>query len=65
MSAEGQARRQVDDLIAQLPDHVAMVRQMEEHFDTGGETNLDLKRKPPTGDEIASELERYLRGESA
>ena len=63
-SAE-EARRQVDDLIAQSPDHVAMVRQMEEHFDTGGETILDLEGELPTGDEIASELERYLRGESA
>jgi hypothetical protein len=63
-SAE-EARRQVDDLIAQSPDHVAMVRQMEEHFDSGGETILDLEGELPTGDEIASELERYLRGESA
>ncbi|MGP8162213.1 MAG: proteasome assembly chaperone family protein [Acidimicrobiales bacterium] len=62
-SAE-EARRQVDDLIAQSPDHVAMVRQMEEHFDTGGETILDLEGELPTGDEIASELERYLRDES-
>jgi hypothetical protein len=63
-SAE-EARSQVDALIAQSPDHEAMVRQMEEQFDAGGEMILDLEADLPTGDEIASELERYLRGESA
>ena len=60
-----EARRQVDELIAQSAEHEAMVRQMEEQFDAGGETALDLEGDLPTGDEIASELERYLRGESA
>lgn len=63
-SAE-EARRQVDDLIAQSPDHEAMVRQMEEQLDTEGEVLLDIEGDLPSGDEIASELERYLRGESA
>lgn len=63
-SAE-EARRQVDDLIAQSPDHEAMVRQMEDQFDTGDEAVVDLEAELPSGDEIASELERYLRGESA
>ncbi len=60
-----EARNQVDALIAQSSDHEAMVRQMEEQFDAGGEGTLDLEGDLPTGDEIASELERYLRGESA
>jgi hypothetical protein len=63
-SAE-EARRQVDELIAQSPDHEAMVRQMEEQLDTEGEVLLDIEGDLPSGDEIASELERYLRGESA
>ena len=63
-SAE-EARRQVDELIAQSPDHEAMVRQMEEQFDNEGEVLLDIEGDLPSGDEIASELERYLRGESA
>jgi hypothetical protein len=60
-----EARSQVDDLIAQSPEHEAMVRQMEEQFDADGGAILDLEGELPTGDEIASELERYLRGESA
>jgi rubrerythrin len=63
-SAE-EARRQVDELIAQSPDHEAMVRKMEEQLDTEGEVLLDIDGDLPSGDEIASELERYLRGESA
>jgi len=63
-SAE-EARRQVDELIAQSPDHEAMVRQMEEQLDTEGDVLLDIDGDLPSGDEIASELERYLRGESA
>ncbi len=63
-SAE-EARRQVDELIAQSPDHEAMVRQMEEQLDTEGEVLLGIEGDLPSGDEIASELERYLRGESA
>ncbi|MGD0344378.1 MAG: PAC2 family protein [Acidimicrobiales bacterium] len=63
-SAE-EARRQVDELIAQSPDHEAMVRKMEEQLDTEGEVLLDIEGDLPSGDEIASELERYLRGESA
>jgi len=63
-ASAAEARRQVDELIAQSPDHEAMVRQMEEQLDAGGEVSLDLGGDLPTGDEIASELERYLRGES-
>lgn len=63
-SAE-EARRQVDELIAQSPDHEAMVRKMEEQLDTEGDVLLDIDGDLPSGDEIASELERYLRGESA
>lgn len=63
-SAE-EARRQVDELIAQSEEHQTMVRQLEEQFDAGGELSLGFDDDLPTGDEIASELERYLRGETA
>ena len=62
-SAE-EARAQVDELIARSPDHEAMVRQMEDQFDAGGGMFPDLEGELPTGDEIAAELARFLRGES-
>ena len=60
-------RARLDELVAGSTDHVAMVRQLEEAYD------LEASRTPaapeafgplPTGDEIAAELERFLRGES-
>jgi hypothetical protein len=58
-------RARLDELVAGSTDHVAMVRQLEEAYD------LEASRTPsaeplgplPTGDEIAAELERFLRGE--
>ncbi len=59
------ARAKVDELISQSREHVAMVRQLERSVD-------ELEGKPVvaledmeaiSGDEIAAELERYLRGE--
>ena len=41
-----------------------MVRQMEDQFDAGGGMFPDLEGELPTGDEIAAELARFLRGES-
>lgn len=54
------ARARVDALIAQSEEHTAMVRQLEENVDAaegleGGAV--------PSGDELAAELERFLRGE--
>lgn len=63
-SAE-EARHQVDELIAQSPEHKTMVKQLEEQFDSGSEPVIGFEGEMlPTGDEIAAELERYLRGES-
>jgi hypothetical protein len=59
------AKTKVDELISQSRDHMAMVRQLERSVD-------ELEGEPATafedleavsGDEIAAELERYLRGE--
>jgi predicted ATP-grasp superfamily ATP-dependent carboligase len=53
-------RSRLDELISQNPEHEAMLHQLEtayERLDVGplGDANL------PTGDELAAELERYLR----
>jgi hypothetical protein len=63
-ASEG-ARRRVDELIAQSGEHQAMVRQLEQQIDEleGAPVAFD-DRAVPSGDEIAAELERYLRGES-
>jgi hypothetical protein len=54
--------RQVDDLIAKSNEHMAMVRQLEHSVDTAEGNPLDVGQLP-TGDELAAELERYLRDE--
>jgi proteasome assembly chaperone (PAC2) family protein len=60
-AADG-SRRQVDELIADNPDHVAMVRKLEESIDAS-EGNAFGIDELPSGEEIAAELERFLRGE--
>src|SRR5947209_5958343 len=55
-------RSRVDELIAQSTEHKAMVSQLENNIDAAEGTPLDLGPLP-SGDEIAAELERYLRGE--
>jgi predicted ATP-grasp superfamily ATP-dependent carboligase len=54
---------QIEQLIANSEEHTAMVRQLERQHDeeTGGGA-FDLGRLP-SGDEIADELERFLRGD--
>jgi proteasome assembly chaperone (PAC2) family protein len=47
------SRQHLDKLIANSEDHIALVRQLETQVDA------DV----PSGDEIAAELERFLRGE--
>jgi len=53
---------QVDDLIAKSDEHISMVRQLERSVDAAEGNPLDIGQVP-TGDELAVELERYLRGE--
>jgi proteasome assembly chaperone (PAC2) family protein len=55
-------RSRVDELISQSTEHKAMVSQLEDNIDAAEGTPLDLGPLP-SGDEIAAELERYLRGE--
>jgi hypothetical protein len=52
---------QIDEVISGSDEHQAMVRQLEEQHDNEATVALeDL----PTGDEIAAELERFLKGQS-
>jgi proteasome assembly chaperone (PAC2) family protein len=54
---------QIEQLIANSEEHTAMVRQLEtQHDQETGSTGFDLGRIP-SGDEIAAELERFLRGD--
>jgi proteasome assembly chaperone (PAC2) family protein len=52
--------RRVDELIAKSRDHAEMVRELERTIDEAEGNPLRVSRIP-TGDEIAAELERYLR----
>ena len=60
--AADSSRRQVDELIAGSSEHEAMVRKLEESIDAS-EGNAMGVDEVPSGDEIAAELERFLRGE--
>lgn len=57
------ASARIDELIANSEEHTALVRQLESGADMG-ETGSPLDPTDlPSGDEIAAELERFLRGE--
>ncbi|HEV7757413.1 MAG TPA: PAC2 family protein, partial [Acidimicrobiales bacterium] len=61
-----QTRARLDELIAQNPEHEAMVHQLEaayERLEVGplDASPLSEEATLPTGDELAAELERFLR----
>lgn len=58
------ARDQIQALIEASPEHSAMVRQLEQQQDNELGLSATEFTHLPTGDEIAAELERFLRGES-
>jgi proteasome assembly chaperone (PAC2) family protein len=60
--AADRSRRQVDDLIAGNDEHLTMVRKLEESIDASEGNALGVEAVP-SGEEIAAELERFLRGE--
>jgi predicted ATP-grasp superfamily ATP-dependent carboligase len=63
LEAAGAARAKVDELIAQSHEHQEMVHQLEQQIDALEGTPVDIdERVVPSGEEIAAELERYLRG---
>jgi proteasome assembly chaperone (PAC2) family protein len=55
--------RRIDELIANSDEHRAMVSQLESTVDSSEGNPLDLG-EIPSGDEIAAELQRFLRGEA-
>ena len=58
-----EARQRVDDLVTNNPEHSSMVEQLEEAADETEGTSLG--EELPSGDELAAEIERFLRGESS
>jgi predicted ATP-grasp superfamily ATP-dependent carboligase len=50
-------RARLDSLVTDNPEHVTMVEQLEEHYDQ----SIELMGPVPTGDELAAEVERFLR----
>lgn len=54
------ARKKVDELIDQSPEHSAMVRQLETNVDVLEGAPAITEDDVPSGDEIAAVLERYL-----
>ncbi len=60
-AAADETRQHVDELIINNPDHRSMVKQLEEAVDADeGAPAEDL----PSAEELAAELERFLRGEA-
>ena len=49
-------RARLDTLVADNSEHEAMVRQLEQHYDESAPLG-----QVPSGDELAAEVERYLR----
>lgn len=57
-------RSRLDELIANNPEHQAMLRQLEAVHEESAEPPERMDAGDlPTGDELAAELERFLRGE--
>jgi proteasome assembly chaperone (PAC2) family protein len=50
-------RSRIDELISQNPEHEEMVRQLEGQADASGDPGMQMT----SGDELAAELERFLR----
>jgi len=61
--AATETHRQIDRLIAGSDEHAALVRQLEEQQDREQGFADTAFGVLPSGDELAAELERFLRGE--
>jgi predicted ATP-grasp superfamily ATP-dependent carboligase len=59
------SRRQVDELIADNSEHADMVRRLESSIDSEEANPFGTDIDVPSGDEIAAELERFLRDEGS
>jgi predicted ATP-grasp superfamily ATP-dependent carboligase len=58
VAAAASVRDNLDRLVASNPEHMAMVRQLEEHYDA---QQTAEPQSMPSGDDLAAEVERYLR----
>jgi hypothetical protein len=64
LRTEGEAsRRQVDELIGSNPEHLEMVHRLEAALDSEEIDPLTLSDEVPSGDEIAAELEQFLKNQ--
>jgi predicted ATP-grasp superfamily ATP-dependent carboligase len=63
--AAAASRRQVDELIADNTEHADMVRRLESSIDSEEANPFGIDIEVPSGDEIAAELERFLRDEGS
>ena len=54
-------RNRLDELIAQNPEHVAMLRQLETAYEEAEAPQSFAPEDLPTGDELVAELEQFLR----
>jgi predicted ATP-grasp superfamily ATP-dependent carboligase len=54
-------RQRLDELVANSPEHSAMVRQLEARADVEADPAPDSWGNLPSGDELAAEVERFLR----
>jgi predicted ATP-grasp superfamily ATP-dependent carboligase len=63
-AAAATTHQQIEQLIAQSDEHVALVRQLEAQQDREEGMAATSFGDLPSGDELAAELERFLRGQS-
>jgi hypothetical protein len=61
-AAADATREQLDELIAQSDEQTAMVHQLERQYGAD-DLNVVSERDLPSGDELAEDIERYLRGD--
>jgi hypothetical protein len=63
------SRKRIDSLVSNSDEHVAMVRQLETQMDEGGSAvgplAADGTITPVSGDELAAELEAFLRDQDS
>ena len=62
-TAAASTHQQIEQLIAGSEEHAALVRQLEAQQEQEEGLAGDRFRRPALGDELAAELERFLRGE--
>jgi predicted ATP-grasp superfamily ATP-dependent carboligase len=55
------SRNRLDELIAQNPEHVAMLHQLETAYEEAEAPRSFAPEDLPTGDELVAELEQFLR----